>query len=207
LTLSRRLALAVAASAAAQTCSVSVDAAKARGTLRSLQGVNLGPLHTQPGFADLTAHYRDLRVDLVRTHDFFGPTGIDSHAKDRGRDSVIFPDWAADPAKAESYRFGPSDRMLKGIVDAGAQIYFRLGRSFAADPAPPSDFDKFAEVAKHIVMHYNSGWASGYHFGIRYWKVWNEPNIERDWVPNNGLYLFWSGTQPRSDFGSRTSVA
>ena len=190
------LTLALAAhTVAAQTRSVLVDASKTIGTLRSFQGVNLGPLHSQPALPDLSAQYRDLRIDLIRTHDFFGPTDIDAHPKDRGHESVIFPDWSADPVNEASYHFGPSDRMVKGIVDLGARVYFRLGRSFAADPTPPPDFDKFAQVAKHIVMHYNAGWANGHHYGIRYWEIWNEPNIERDWVPGKGLYLFWSGTR------------
>lgn len=175
--------------------SILVDASRVTGTIRSLQGVNLGPLHTQPALPDLTTQYRDLRVDTIRTHDFLGPTDIDSHPKDRGHDLVIFPDWSADPTKEESYRFGPSDKMVKAIVDCGAQVYFRLGRSFAADPTPPPDFDKFAEVARHIVMHYNTGWANGFHYGIKYWEVWNEPNIQKNWIPNKGLYLFWSGTR------------
>ena len=32
-------------------------------------------------------------------------------------------------------------------------------------------------------MHYNQGWARGFHDGIRYWEFWNEPDG-----------LFWSGT-------------
>ena len=188
------LALILGAAAGEQRAVV-VDASKVAGTIRSLQGVNLGPLHTQPGLPDLTAQYRDLRVDIIRTHDFFGPTDVDSHPKDRGHDLVIFRDWSADPAKEESYQFGPSDRMVKGIVDCGAQVCYRLGRSFGADPTPPPDFGKFAEVCRHIVMHYNDGWAHGFHYGIKYWEVWNEPNIEKDWVPGKGLYLFWSGTR------------
>ena len=31
-------------------------------------------------------------------------------------------------------------------------------------------------------MHYNQGWANGFHDNIRYWEFWNEPE------------LFWSGT-------------
>ena len=179
----------------AASLSIRVDAAQVTGVLRSFQGVNLGPLHTQTNFPDLTAQYRALRIDAIRTHDFFGPTDLDAHPRDRGHEQVIFPDWSADPAKADSYRFGPSDRMVKGIVDCSARPCFRLGRSFGADPTPPPDFEKFAEVAKHIVMHYNGGWANGYHYNIRYWEIWNEPNIEKDWVPGKGLYLFWSGTR------------
>jgi xylan 1,4-beta-xylosidase len=181
--------------AAAQPHPIVVDAVKVTGQIRSLQGVNLGPWHTQPGFPDLTAQYRDLRIDTIRAHDFFGPTDVDSRPKDRGARLVLFPDWNADPGKEESYRFGPSDRFIQAIIDCGAKVYFRLGRSFAADPTPPPDFAKFAEVARHIAMHYNAGWAGGHHYGIQYWEVWNEPNIQKDWVPSKGLYLFWSGTR------------
>jgi hypothetical protein len=189
------LTLAAAAAVATPPEPVQVDAAKVTGTIRSLQGVNLGPLHTQPGLPDLMAQYRDLRIDTIRAHDFFGPTDSDAHPKDRGAALAIFPDWNADPGQKESYHFVPSDRMVKAIIDCGAKVYFRLGRSFAADPTPPPDFDKFAEVAKHIAMHYNAGWAGGFHNGIQYWEVWNEPNVQRDWVPNKGLYPFWSGTR------------
>ncbi len=189
------LSLVVGATAALPPQPVLINAGKVTGVNRSLQGINLGPLHTQPGLPDLTAQYRDLRIDIIRAHDFFGPTDIDAHPKDRGADLVIFPDWKADPAKEESYHFAPSDRLVKAIIDCGAKVYFRLGRSFAADPAPPPDVGKFAEVARHIAMHYNAGWAAGYHYGIQYWEVWNEPNVRKDWVPGKGLYLFWSGTR------------
>jgi hypothetical protein len=39
-------------------------------------------------------------------------------------------------------------------------------------------------------MHFNDGWDHGYHLGIRYWEIWNEPD----------LLPFWS--QPASDFYS-----
>lgn len=171
-----------------------VDASKPHGRIRSLQGVNLGPLHTKNGL-DLTKQYREMQVDFIRTHDFFGPTDIDSKPKDRGANLVIFPDWNADPEKEESYRFGPSDRVIQGIAGCGASICYRLGRSFSADPTPPPEFRKFAEVCRHIVMHYNAGWANGHHFNIKYWEVWNEPNVDKTWVPNKYLHPFWSGTR------------
>ena len=195
LTIIAVLILGVGAVTAAPSQPVVVDAARVTGAIRSMQGVNLGPLHTQPGLPDLTAQYRDLRIDTIRAHDFFGPTDIDSHPRDRGAALVILPDWAADPGQEVSYQFGPSDRMVKAIIDCGAKVYYRLGRSFAADPTPPPDFTKFGEVAKHVAMHYNAGWAGGYHYGIKYWEIWNEPNVQKDWVPNKGLYLFWSGTR------------
>jgi hypothetical protein len=37
---------------------------------------------------------------------------------------------------------------------------------------------------KHIVMHYNQGWANGQKLGIKWFEIWNEP----DFTP------FWTGT-------------
>jgi hypothetical protein len=66
--------------------------------------------------------------------------------------------------------------MLAAIHASGAEIYYRIGRSWGADTAPPADFDKFANVVKHVAMHYNQGWANGFHYHIRYWEFWNEPD-------------------------------
>jgi len=163
---------------------IEVDAAVVVGTIRSLQGVNCGPAHSRRGVADVSAPYKDLRIDSVRTHDFYGATDIDAWRPGEPWDQIVFPDGDADPEQEESYNFGPSDRLLSAIVGCGAEVYFRLGRSWDAVAAPPKDFDKFAVVCKHIVMHYNAGWANGHRYGIRYWEVWNEPNGPR----------FWSGT-------------
>jgi hypothetical protein len=93
-----------------------------------------------------------------------------------GNAAIIFPDANVDPEKAESYNFGPTDKVLAAIRESGAEIYYRVGRSWGADMAPPADFDKFANVTKHIAMHYNHGWANGFHYHIRYWEFWNEPD-------------------------------
>ena len=28
----------------------------------------------------------------------------------------------------------------------------------------------------NVIKHYNSGWANGYHYNIKYWEIWNEPD-------------------------------
>ena len=58
--------------------------------------------------------------------------------------------------------------------------------------APP-DPEKWADVAEHIVRHYNDGWAEGFHFGIRYWEVWNEPDGLNPACEPNGCPN-WIGT-------------
>lgn len=188
--------------AAAQLRPLHVDASKATGEIRSFQGVNGQPTPVMEGLPNLVDQYKDLHISFVRTHDFMGPTELDTKfvyddpllkwlvpiPEQRtklvaaGNASIIFPDWSADPEKAESYRFGPTDKVIQAIRDTGAEVYYRVGRSFGGNREPPADFDKFAVVAKHIAMHYNQGWANGFHDNIRYWEFWNEPE------------LFWSGT-------------
>jgi hypothetical protein len=173
---------------------IGVDAGSVVGTIRSLQGVNLGPLGSRPNSIDLSKQYKDIGVDLIRTHDNHGPTDIDMFEKAKPVPGIIFPNMDLDADKEESYVFGPSDRIIKGIVDNGAQVYYRLGRTFGwADPTMPYDFDKFANICKHVAMHYNSGWANGFHFNIRYWELWNEPNVMPDWTPGERFPVPWGG--------------
>jgi hypothetical protein len=182
--------------------SLRVDAGKVIGEIHSFQGLNGPPSPVMAGLPTLVNQYKDLRVDQIRTHDFMGPTEIDSKfdlgngllawlipdnaqragVVKAGNASIIFPDWAADPEKPESYNFPPTDKVIAAIRATGAEVYYRIGRSFGANVNPPQDFDKFAAVVKHIAMHYNQGWANGFHYGIQYWEFWNEPEI------------FWSGT-------------
>ncbi len=180
-----------------------VDAGKVTGTIRSFQGLNGPPSPLMAGLPSLVQQYKDLRVNQVRTHDVMGPTEIDSKFEQgngelawlipdsvqragvvkAGNASIIFPNWSADPEKPESYNFAPTDKVLAAIRASGAEIYYRVGRSWGANIDPPADFDKFASVVKHIAMHYNQGWDNGFHYDIRYWEFWNEPDG-----------LFWSGT-------------
>jgi xylan 1,4-beta-xylosidase len=183
--------------------SLHIDAGKITGEIRSFQGLNGQPTPVMAGLPNLVQQYKELRVNMVRTHDFMGPTEIDSHftvdnallawlipdAAQRagvvkaGNASIIFPDWNADPEKAESYKFGPTDKVLAAIHETGAGVYYRIGRSWGANIDPPRDFDKYADIVKHVAMHYDQGWDHGFHYGIRYWEFWNEPEA-----------LFWTGT-------------
>jgi len=161
---------------------VEVDAASVTGAIRSLQGVNVGPAHTRQDVPDVMRQYRDLRIDSVRTHDFYGPTDLDAWRPGEPWNAIIFPDSDADPGREQSYHFGPSDRLIQAIIDSGAEVYYRLGRSWGAAAEPPADFEHFAEICRHVVMHYNDGWSDGHRHGIRYWEVWNEPNGRKFWT-------------------------
>lgn len=180
-----------------------VDASKTIGRIRDFQGVNGQPTPVMAGLPTLVKQYKDLRISLVRTHDMMGPADVDtkfdfnapllkwlipdpaqrSAVVEAGNKSIIFPDPGADPEKPESYNFAPTDRVMAAIQQSGAKVFYRIGRSFGGNTEPPVDPDKYADAVKHIAMHYNQGWAHGFHYGIRYWEFWNEPDG-----------LFWSGT-------------
>jgi hypothetical protein len=191
---------------AADLRAVHVDAGKGIGKLRSLQGVNGAPgpnAHKPirftfggwnvPADTDATAGYREARIDVVRTHDGYGPGDIDARFPDAPNVLIdpersqlsMFPNPNADPKDPRSYNFGPTDAQIASIKNIGAEVIFRLGRSEGSNVDPPKDFDQYAEVVKHVVLHYNRGWADGFHYRIKYWEVWNEPDLGR---------YFWGGS-------------
>ena len=55
---------------------------------------------------------------------------------------------------------------------------------------PPKDFGKWARICEHVIRHYNEGWADGFHYGITYWEIWNEP----DNGPTVARNQMWTGT-------------
>jgi xylan 1,4-beta-xylosidase len=146
---------------------ISIDATLTVGALRPLSGV-------QALDAQGAAFYRSARVDLVRIPDAAGTADIDA----------IFPDMSADAENPKSYDCGPTDRLVASVRSGGAEPLFRLGRSAGAAADPPANPDKWAQIARHVVLHYNAGWNKGFRYGIRYWEVWNSPDSK----------LFWSGS-------------
>jgi len=194
-----------------------VDSSRPLGILKSLQGVSGAPrppiktameptsfFDTWAPFlcytgVDVSEGYKMARIDIVRTHDMPGAGDIDGRyvgempladgtALDLStlNSEVVFPDMSADPEDPASYNFGPTDDLVQSIVDIGADVIYRIGRTIRADSSPP-DPEKYGAIVKHLVMHYNCGWADGFHHNIRYWELWNEPDYDFD-------LGFWSGT-------------
>ena len=146
-----------------------------------------------PEDTDANVGYRQARIKLIRTHDAYGPGDIDARFPDAPNVTIdakrtrlsLFPRADADPEDPRSYNFGPTDALIASIKALGAEVLFRLGRSEGSNVDPPKDFDRYASVAKHVVLHYNQGWANGFHYDIQYWEIWNEPDLGR---------LFWGGS-------------
>jgi hypothetical protein len=162
---------------------IEVDLQKSAGDIRPLHGVNGGPLCYR-GTVDLSAYHRALRIPVTRLHDvpWVNAEAVDIH--------ILFPDFRADPEQAENYRFAATDDYIAAITNVQSQIVFRLGESIEHTPRqyfvhPPADPGKWAAVCLGIVRHYNHGWAGGFRHGIRYWEIWNEPDVR----PN-----MWTGS-------------
>ena len=150
-------------------------------TIKPLHGVNNCPVHF---YNEKIPEFEDAGIPFVRTHDSGGPYGrgilIDI--------PNIFRDFDSDPEKAESYDFAFTDIYIRNLVTSGCGIFYRLGitienfyRIKSYRTAPPGDFKKWARICKGVIRHYNEGWADGFHYGIKYWEIWNEPENPPMW--------------------------
>ena len=76
-------------------------------------------------------------------------------------------------------------------------MFYRLGQSIEHSKKkygvlPPKDFNKWARICEHIILHFNEGWADGYHYGIEYWEIWNEPDLNQEDFTKSPT---WQGTK------------
>ncbi|MBQ7650374.1 MAG: hypothetical protein IJS15_05405 [Victivallales bacterium] len=131
--------------------------------------------------------FKDLRFPIVRNHDWAlnnpNQRMIDVHH--------VFPLPHLDPTDERNYVFGPSDEAIKLVYQAGSKILYRLGTSiehtkdYHFNAVPPKDYHKFAEACAGIIRHYTQGWSNGFHYDMKYWEIWNEPE---------GHISMWTGT-------------
>lgn len=161
----------------------SVDFSNKVAKMKPMHAVGGGPKQGGAWLSfDATKEFKDLGIPYCRLHDIEGYTSamqfVDVHN--------IFPDWDADVDDHKSYNFGPTDRYLLAIKQAGAKVFFRLGSSIEHFERklfifPPKDYLKFARICEHIVRHYNDNWCQGYYMEIEHWEIWNEPESHGMW--------------------------
>jgi len=158
-----------------------VDFSRETGAMKPLHGVNNSPIFYNSKLPELA----DAGIPFVRTHDTGGAFG-GAHLVDT---TNVFPDFSADPSAPDSYDFAFTDAYLRTLVNSGIRPFYRLGvtienfyhiKSYAI--LPPADFEKWAEICCGIVRHYNEGWGNGFHYGIEYWEIWNEPESPAMWA-------------------------
>ena len=151
------------------------------GPVKPLHGINNSPVTAGEALPEL----RQAGIPFLRTHDTAGQFG-GTHYIDIPN---IFPNPEADPESPDSYDFAFTDAYLKGITGSGIKIFYRLGvtieNHWKIKPYhifPPDDPRKFARICEQVVRHYNQGWANGFHYGIEYWEIWNEPENPAMWT-------------------------
>ena len=182
----KRLLLIIASlSCVAASAQVIVNPGSVVGPIKPMNAVNNGPAvananeQTRGNFYE----YKVLNIPYARTHDanhnsgYGGPHTVDVTA--------IFPDFDRDPDDPTAYDFTNTDVYLQSIKAAGTEVFFRLGESIEHTVKqynifPPKDYLKWAKICEHIIRHYNEGWADGLHLGIKYWEIWNEPDLDFD---------------------------
>ena len=174
------------------------DLTKKAADFKILNATNGGPWHKRHAddqYISNFEEYKAARIPYSRNHDS-GVVGIygGPYSHDITR---IFPDFNADVNDPASYEFACTDEAIFVTLEAGTETFFRLGQTIEHQVKkygilPPADFQKWAEICEHIIRHYNYGWADGYNLNIKYWEIWNEPDLDPDDSTNKRT---WGGTK------------
>lgn len=176
---------------------VTVTPTETAGPIKMMNAANNGPV------AANFKNYKALKIPYARTHDTALGTAYGQHCIDI---SIIFPDWSKNPSSPSAYDFTVTDTLMARMVKAGTRPFYRLGQSIEHQVKkygiyPPQNFLKWAKICEHVIMHYNEGWADGFHYGIKYWEIWNEADLDssgrwqtdpRTWAgPIEQFYAFY----------------
>lgn len=158
-----------------------IDPSAVKGPIKPMNAVNNGP--NPEDDPQQMEDFRILSIPFCRTHDSTVDDYYGYHLVDI---SEVFPDFGKDPDKESSYDFRETDAFIKTLLDSGAKVMYRLGQSIETHTAakyniyPPKDYRKWARICEHVIMHYNEGWADGFHYDIRYWEIWNEADLDQN---------------------------
>ncbi len=166
------------------------------GKIKPMNAVNNGPVYKRTGGQNSgnLDTYTAANIPFARTHDAsFCPSYGGEHTVDV---HLIFRDFDADPYDPASYDFHLTDEYMDTIKLAGTEPFYRLGSKIEHESKkygtlPPRDFKKWAVICEHIIAHINEGWADGTNLGVRYWEIWNEPDLSAD---DSNDKLTWGGT-------------
>ena len=168
--------------------SFQIDFTQTAGPMKPLHGINNSPITWGEKLPELA----EAGIPYVRLHDTAGAFG-GTYFVDIPN---IFPNADADALDPASYDFAFTDAYLKGLAESGVKIFYRLGVTIenhhtikAYRIHPPKDLEKFAQICAGIVRHYNEGWADGFHYGIEYWEIWNEPENPPMWTGTREEYF------------------
>ena len=170
-----------------------INLAERGSAIKPMNAINNGPMQggVRKSYNNFDT-YKALNIPYARNHDASFFTGYGGeHTVDVHR---IFKNFDADENDPASYIFEPTDNYVKTVYEAGTKVFYRLGASiehgYKYGTRVPKDFAKWARICEHIIRHYNEGWANGFHYGIEYWEIWNEPECRN----HDGSNPCWQGT-------------
>lgn len=172
----------------------SVDFSNVQGKIKPMHAIGQPPM--SGGFLSFDFSYMDYlrkaHIPYSRLHDVGGEFGSNRFVDIPN----LFRNFDADENDPENYDFAFTDVLLEALAAYGVEPIFRLGVTIenqahvkAYRINPPKDPAKWARICEHVVRHYNEGWANGYHYNIKYWEIWNEPE---NGLP--GRNQMWTGT-------------
>jgi hypothetical protein len=174
---------------------IKIDTGKAIGKIKKMHAVGQPPF--TGGFLKFDfshmRHLKNAKIPYSRLHDVNGVFGGGRFVDIPN----IFRNFDADVEDPASYDFAFTDELIKEMYSYDVRPVFRLGVTIENQAHikpyhiyPPKDPEKWARICEHIVRHYNEGWADGFHYGIEYWEIWNEP----DGNPRLEMNQMWRGT-------------
>lgn len=167
---------------------VTVDPQHSTGRVKALNGTNLGvPLANGEYLGYLHDYMKQLHIPFTRLHD----VPLQNPGMRIVDIPLIFANADADAHKRTSYYFDQTDDYIRQCIEDSTTVYYRLGTSIEHSAKkyfvhPPRDVAKWVEIASNIIRHYTEGKWDGYHYDIRYWEIWNEPDIDGQ--------KMWTGT-------------
>jgi len=166
---------------------VVVDFSAPLGKFKPVNGVNGGPFNYANQWISLESLHADAGFPFTRLHDvnWPHPDAVDI--------STIFPIFSADADDPKNYLFAKTDEYLLPIIKNKSEIIYRLGESIEWKTRhfihPPKDYQKWAKICVNIIRHYNDGWADGFKYDIKYWEIWNEPEMKQMWSGSPKQYF------------------
>ena len=165
---------------------IRIDANKVIKKMKPMHGGGQPPSPTSAGMY----HYlTEAGIPFSRLHDVGGAFGGGRFVDVPN----VFRNFDADETDPASYDFTFTDLLITNLIRAGVEPYYRLGVTIENQAlikpyhtVPPKDYHKWARICEHIIMHYTEGWADGFNYKIRYWEIWNEPEVQDK--------MMWNGT-------------
>lgn len=167
---------------------IKIDLSDKKGRIKPMHGGGQPPLSGER-FSEAFHYLTEAGIPFSRLHDVGGAFGAGKFVDIPN----IFRNFDADENDPENYDFVFTDILVAELIKAGVEPYYRLGTTIenhafikAYYTVPPKDYKKWARICGNIIAHYNEGWADGFRYGIRYWEIWNEPDVQRQ--------MMWNGT-------------